>query len=208
MARAILKITLIILIAAFGVAMAVRALPRDDAAMRAFFAPDGDCELPCWFGIRPGETRLEDAVAILKAHPWVGRQMVDADISSPERAGALWWEWNGSQPAYIDGTREGRLAMRGNVVQYIVLPTTIPMGDVQAVFGVPLRGMVSRAQEYPGFVYHYAVYGGVQARTAVACPVWVADVWDAPAQINLTPQVNAAAFGAYDLIDWLREPPC
>lgn len=207
MLRLLAPLALVLAALLSGALVTARALAHDDADLRAFLS-DGGCALPCWYGIRPGETRMEDAIAILRAHPWVARQMVDADISSPNREGALWWRWNGSQPAYIDGARDGRLAMRGNIVQYIVLPTTIPMGDIHVLFGRPERGMMARSGEYPGMVYLYAVFGGVQARNAAACPVWVADIWRAPVQLNLTPITDAAAFRTYDLPRWLRHPPC
>lgn len=208
MARALLKLALLLALVLFGVTYTVASLPLQNAALKAFLLSDGGCRLPCWAGMTPGQTRLEDAIALLKAHPWVARQQVDADISSPNRAGALWWEWNGRQSGYIDGLRDGRLAMENNVIQYIVLQTTVPMGDVQALLGLPERGMIARAGTYPDHVFVYAVYDGLSVRSRVACPVLASDLWHAPVQLTLAPEHTAAAFTTYDLAAWLQSPPC
>jgi hypothetical protein len=43
----------------------IRAHPYDDIAMRAFLVPSLECPMPCFLGIRPGATTVEEAHSIL-----------------------------------------------------------------------------------------------------------------------------------------------
>jgi hypothetical protein len=203
-----LKLSLIVCVVLTACIGVVYAQPHESSDVRDFFTPSEDCALPCWFSIRPGETDLDDAIVMLGAHPWVGPIMFDADIASSNREGAVLWHWNGAQPAYINPQVDRRLATANNHVQYVFITTTIPMGDVQAYLGAPERGMMVRAGAYQHQVFHYAVYGGISARSRIACPVWVADVWRAQTEFNLSPEVTSAAFLPYNLREWLLAPPC
>lgn len=43
----------------------IRVQPYDDSELRAFLTPPEGCPAPCFMGIRPGVTTMEEAVAIL-----------------------------------------------------------------------------------------------------------------------------------------------
>lgn len=71
MTRLIFKMALMLAVL-FGVAvMLIRAQPHDDRELREFLTPPDGCEAPCFMGIRPGVTTVEEAIAILENHEWV-----------------------------------------------------------------------------------------------------------------------------------------
>jgi hypothetical protein len=49
----------------------IRAQPYDNSDLSAFLTPPEGCPMPCFMGIRPGVTTVEEAIAILEAHEWI-----------------------------------------------------------------------------------------------------------------------------------------
>ena len=62
-------------ISVFGLSLLIVAVRQIGAAqplsLAAWFTnPDGTpCTFPCLFGIRPGITRLDDAITLIRSHP-------------------------------------------------------------------------------------------------------------------------------------------
>ncbi len=108
----------------------------DGQPLRDLLAPPPGCAMPCWEGIQPAVTSLDDALAILAEHPWVEDYYVTP--------GKVSWWWNGQQPPTLADTGRafhGRMeyaAIDGvPVVTSIVLMTTVPLGDVRLTLGEP-----------------------------------------------------------------------
>ncbi len=170
MIRLLLRL-LALLIAAFALAVgAIIAQPRDDAAMRAFFAPPEGCASPCFLGLRPGVTSRDDAVDILSAHPWIS--LIDGGDEG------LAWTWNGQQPAFVDRYRSGFLLAHvdftDGVVSSIHVPTTTRWADFYVLFGKPDRAIAFTVSA-PSV--HYRIYDaayfahGFEVSTSTRCPV-------------------------------------
>lgn len=51
----------------------LRAQPYKAGDLRAFLTPPAGCPAPCFLGVQPGITRLDEAQIILEAHPWIAR---------------------------------------------------------------------------------------------------------------------------------------
>jgi hypothetical protein len=135
--------------------LAIIAQPRDDAAMRAFFAPD-DCPTPCFAGIRPGVTTYGDALAILSAHPWVGQIDRTQD--------GLAWAWNGQQPDFANSFGSnfvlGHIDFAAGIVRTIRVQTTTRWAEFYFLFGSPDRAgyrIVSTVSSY------YRIFDGAYA---------------------------------------------
>ncbi|MDX1990950.1 MAG: hypothetical protein SF029_01085 [bacterium] len=75
-------------------------------AARAFLTEARNCEAPCLMGIRPGMTTMDEALALLEAHEWVG------EIEPPSHDGLVraQWSWSGRQPRVIDSREPGLLS--------------------------------------------------------------------------------------------------
>src|SRR5712692_773168 len=68
--RAVL--VLLLIFASVTLAMRMIGGARAAAFATVFTNPDGSpCQRPCLFGIRPGKTTAEEAVALLKSHPFL-----------------------------------------------------------------------------------------------------------------------------------------
>src|SRR5439155_3180845 len=55
------------------------------------------CQLPCLFGIRPNDTRFNDALALLKAHPFLGIPLTYRETFDQARSRVLGFtaSWTG-----------------------------------------------------------------------------------------------------------------
>ena len=148
--------------------------------------------MPCWNGIQPGVTTLDEAVSVLAANPSVSDYMV-----SP---GKVSWWWNGEQSALLDdsgrafhGRMEYALVNGQERITSVVLDTNVPMGDLRLTLGAPdsLTLHTIRPQEVQraGIVY-LASYDGLYAFTTLDCPMNVDEFWRSPSYI---------AFGAPNL---------
>jgi hypothetical protein len=142
---------------------ATRLQPETAPPLLPLILEDPACSMPCWAGIRPGVTRLPEAVTILDTHPWVGQITIDAALATPSRAGLVMWQWNGQQPAGLDTSRAAWLSSEGNIVRSMTLPTTLPSGTV-------LRYLEHHPQPYTMFS---AIYTAGPARMTSDCRAWI-----------------------------------
>jgi hypothetical protein len=189
----------------------IHALPNDDDAVRAFLAPPDGCAMPCWEGIRPGETTLDAAMTRLRNHPWANRVIV-TQPSSDTTVLFISWSWTGQQPSYIDGTERARMRLYHGVVREIELPTTIPLGRIWLVLGQSDKGIV-----YPSTInpsrddVHQILYDDhtLLVRTVVRRPAALGVFWNTPVEIETANSGSLQFFASYDyhLPCWLACPP-
>lgn len=154
---------------------------RNDAFL-ALITPPARCAMPCWNGIQPGVTTVDEAVALLEGDSAVA----DLRVSS----GQISWWWTGEQVPLLDST--GR-AFHGRMetatvngaerVTSIVLDTTVKMGDVRLTLGEPdsitlYTVQPPAAAQRAGIVY-VAHYDGLTVFTTLMCPMSVDDFWRA-----------------------------
>jgi hypothetical protein len=140
--RPILLLTLLAALPIF----AIRAQPYDDSELRAFLTPPEGCPAPCFMGIRPGVTTIEEAVAILEAHEWVTAidehyvelMRLAAAYEPPSLKTLLSWEWSTSKPAWVDSRRNSSLIIKSRRIEGVMIQTTIPLGDVLVTYGKPV----------------------------------------------------------------------
>jgi len=143
--RCLLRFAFLVALAFAGSLLLVRVWPHGDTPLHALLHPPG-CSAPCWEGIRPGETSLDQAVAILEHHPWIAQIRFHWDYpneSPPTPYGWLTWDWSGQQPDWIDGDYPGLLAARDATAEAVILQTTILLGEVHALLGQPASGNVT-----------------------------------------------------------------
>jgi hypothetical protein len=151
---------------------AIRAIPREDAALYALLAAPDGCAAPCFLGIRPGETTRTQALAILRAHPYVDQVEDDALGVS--------WRWKrppqlGSLPDSSPGAPLfARIDYSGEAVGSIHMETSITWGDFLLLFGSPDQ-VASVNISAPSVRYHMfgAVYReqAFEIQTMTRCPI-------------------------------------
>jgi hypothetical protein len=124
------------LITLFSLMVALpRTRPYDDSALRAFLMLP-NCPLPCFMGIRPGVTTVDEAITILQNHDWVKNVLLEEGSFDPVY---VTWEWSGVQPAFINdqsGT-QGLLGRTGGLVFYFHITTTAAMAEIWWLFQHP-----------------------------------------------------------------------
>jgi hypothetical protein len=173
--RFIFRGSLLLIVALAAAITLVRAQPHERPPdLRAFLSPPDGCTAPCWQGIRPGVTTVNDAYDILEQLEWVESVDLYIDLNS------LVWTWNGTQPDWIDASQRGVVVMDGKHVQYVGFSTNLSFGDVWLALGAPEQNVVRLAGINARVVEHVAFYldGNVRVlRTPMSCHVSVADYW-------------------------------
>jgi hypothetical protein len=149
-----------------GIAL-IRSQPRDDDALRAFLSPPAGCPVPCFIGIRPGETTLEDAVAILSTHDWVD----DVEVKD---GGMVRWHWAETNPGWLDTSADNWIRTDDGRVVYVGVATRVTMGDLWLALDQPLHGVVVGGLEGgEPFAFFLGVYyeRRVMVSAGGACPL-------------------------------------
>jgi hypothetical protein len=174
-----------VFIAGMTVAVAqARSTPSDlTTQLNELLMPPADCSMPCWHGIQPGVTTVDEAAAILRADRAVADVHVNPSMIS-------WWWAEGHSDVYSDGGRafDGRMETAlingAQRVTSIVLATTLEQGQIRLALGEPdevtviaVRGQ--NGSQMPGVV-HQAHYAGLSAFSLLECPLTVEDFWRAP----------------------------
>lgn len=212
--------TLVSMTLAVGMGVINLTPPLSDphaAQVRSFLTPPQDCVMPCWSGIRPGITTEADALASLAGNPLIVPESV---IARPNMRGtAINWDWRPDAPDFVNNPTLRAVPhvwIDDNIVEYILLPTQIPFGDVWEVMGEPQSGMIAvrGLARIAGAAntLHTATYfdGQIVFDGLFACPVIPVLFWGAPMQLTLysertTPVVRRLS---YPLPERLYQPPC
>ena len=191
----------------------IRAQP-EATAVRAFLSPTENCAPPCWQGIQPGITTSSEVVAILEAHPWVGRVY----LGGSQTDARIFWQWNGQEPDFarqlVSSFPDSYIYLYNNVVRYIRLSTRIPYGEVRSLLGAPDSGtfLPTTPNSFNALYFHTAGYfgGSVVFATNVSCPATPAGFWNDPVVItyNDGSYVSLSAMPPYNLIPWVYESDC
>lgn len=141
MSRFYLILTLIPTILFTAVLLAIRAQPYDDHQLRALLLPDG-CAAPCFMGIRPGITTVEQALALLEQND--GVQIIKVDPTevngSATQIQRISWSWNtasSQRSPLIDTRRSGVINVSDGKVYGIDIETSVQLGDYWLVENAP-----------------------------------------------------------------------
>ncbi len=161
------------LITGFTVYMLILHIqPAHTADLRALFMPPDTCFDPCFMGIRPGFTTVDEAITILNAHRWV--KSVSAPPSTSRREeDLLILNWNGAQSPYIDTQSTSALITCGNWICGLSIPTNLELGAFLLEFGQPDSATLRSIPDAPHAIIIYAAnYSDMQftVRTSNHCP--------------------------------------
>ncbi|RMF79982.1 MAG: hypothetical protein D6737_09660 [Chloroflexi bacterium] len=194
-------ITVMILFLTIGL---IRAQPHDDDGLDAFLAPSETCVLPCWQGIRPGETTMREAVAILRNHAWVESVNVDAGALI-YGLGFVTWTWNGQQPDFISDEISS-IAIEESLVSQIIISTNVRFGELWLLQYAPRLGQVNvRATQSEHAVMFMP--GTSRVSSFVTCPLSSRAFWNAPVILRFSEPSNIL-LEPYRLPRWLAHTAC
>lgn len=132
----------------------IHARPYNDTELRDFLTPPEGCTAPCFMGIKPGVTTVDEAIEILQAHEWV------AEVASTafNRLGMqrIEWRWRGDVSPLLEPDdiprSGGRLIANEGVVQYVEFLTRIRTGEAWLMLG--------KAQNYTSLLQTGGPIGG------------------------------------------------
>jgi hypothetical protein len=149
--------------------------PYDDSDLRVFLSPVGDCAVPCFMDITPGQTRLNEALSLLEAHEWVGEV-------ETKNLPFVTWTWSGLQPRGIDQESKGALYASSEtaVVWDIAIRTTFPVASMYLLNGGPTirmpndRRLRTADNLFVGVSYPDLL---ISTFTQLSCPASVQDYW-------------------------------
>src|SRR6185369_14911882 len=79
------------------VLMLIHAQPYDDRELHQILLPE-DCPPPCFMGIRPGVTTVDEVIKVLQNNKWVGQ--IENQTQS-NLVGSITWAWSDQTPSWI-----------------------------------------------------------------------------------------------------------
>jgi len=185
--------------------------PRQQPEWLAFLpSPDEACAMPCWHGIRPGQTRADEAIRLLRAHPLSGR-VVTSYYNRVNGDGVIVWVVDAGNRDDARGPLNARLRARNHRIVNITLSSGLLAGDALLALGQPTGGMTRIVQTLrapPFRVEQSYVYAdaSVQVTSRARCPFIRADLWQARAMVefgepdvtySIEPVVQTAAYAGY-----------
>jgi hypothetical protein len=138
------------------------------------------CWAPCWEGVTPGLTTVEEAVAIWSQNPLLEHvQVVDSDVPPPHSW--IQWDWQPDLPGVAAHPAGGGAAIAqegGSIVKiYPDYPGLLAFRDVQAVYGAPSHVL---AGKWLGSANPYYSLWLVYLPQGLVLPVHAASSGEAP----------------------------
>lgn len=150
-----------ILVVFWSITVFIQSRPYKNHELRDLLV-DRDCAPPCFLGIRPGVTTSQDALNILRTHPWV--RDVQVFSSSDETEANVDWRWTRSAPAVFQLAtfqEGGLMKIEDNLVRYVSLVTLIRLGDIWLTWGKPNEYWWLTSYytpDTPTYVWHSSAY--------------------------------------------------
>jgi hypothetical protein len=148
----------------------IHAQPYDDHGLRQEVSTEV-CSLPCFMGIRPGLTTVDEAYQLLSNNVWVG------DMSKQvlnDLYGTITWSWSVQKPAWIADHSKGQVLIRDRVVSTVVINTRLQLGDTRLLLGLPDTEIVdTKANANREGIYYFAFYPGqgLLIQKWLSCPI-------------------------------------
>jgi hypothetical protein len=161
--RTVVRLSLLLTFAFAVLVGVIRAQPYDNGNLRAFLTTSHDCVIPCFMGIRPGVTTIEEAIAILETHEWAKALDLQGAPTEARPSGTIWWSWSGAQPDYFYAGLSGRVELSDEdgdgtaVVTRLEIPTTIPFAELYVLLGTADASWLVYDSLHPAPNIHTAV---------------------------------------------------
>ena len=121
-----------------AVVLLIHTQPYDDLELRTLLKSSDSCDTPCFMGIRPNVTTVNEAIKILQNHSWV--QKIFIQSTDPLASQRINWHWRDDAPPFVQSARlrsGGTLFIQDGIVQNIDVMTGIPFGSAWLRWGRP-----------------------------------------------------------------------
>ena len=177
MLRFYLRLALLPIILLTAVLLVIRSQPYDDYELRQLLLPT-NCPAPCFMGIQPGVTTIDEAVKILEASGWVKR--IERITNSSGEMDSINWEWNDTASTLLKRNIKNQLrppysaTASPPLVEILDIETNIRAGDIYLSFGESYNtdsGLPGRTTENVAFVLAQYREHNFFISSQVYCPV-------------------------------------
>jgi hypothetical protein len=197
--RLLLRIAAALWLGLAAISGVIRVRPYDDGPTRALLGWPG-CAAPCYWGVQMGESSGADAQALLRGHPWVGRNLLYirplADLST-----SYWvWDWSGQQPNQIDDGKRGQLLLYRSHAASVRVQTRLALGDLWLMLGEARAGIrVPSVSDPGGSLTTVLVYPDSYLILRVTLPrgASLRAYWDAPVEVEFAGPNGVEAYLAF-----------
>ncbi len=139
MFRLLLRVALLLPILTGALIVLMHGQAYDDARIMGFFDRQTCTPMPCWQGIRPGETKINQALAILRRHPWVDKvsEVYPVPYAGNTTTILIYWTWSSAYPfaGSLNYSEQGIIITEKGWVRQIYLTSSIPFGDLWLALG-------------------------------------------------------------------------
>ncbi len=179
--KAVSRLTLpLVALTLLAVALTNRNRPPDPALVE-FLGPP--CDVPCWHGLRVGETTYEEALLLLDSNPFV------SSVSESRGEGIFWRLTESTIRGSTDEFNDGRLHFDDSgYLETINISIDESLGDLLSAMGVP---------ENTGYIYivppenprtvkafRFDFFGQARVDSLNMCPTTVGEFLSGPASIR------------------------
>ena len=161
----------------------VHAQPHNDDTVQGLLISN-DCAVPCFIGIKPGETTAGDAVKLLESHEWVQNieaRYTDFGQSTNTFWGYVYWQWKSSSPLWTHtptfklGLHDAYLRILDGRVNEISFSTSLPLGAAVLSAGADGAYVLDRpdrygSKPYPVIQHFYYPKLGLAFGSSSTCP--------------------------------------
>jgi hypothetical protein len=117
------------------VVILIQAQPYDN--LKAILMPD-DCEMPCFMGLRPGESTIQQVMNTLGSSAWVSEW---SWYENSPGNGSFNWNWSDSAPNVFTRPEYpfGSIKFNNGIVTDIEAKAAVPVGYLRLLMGKPER---------------------------------------------------------------------
>ncbi len=141
-----------------------------------------NCPSPCFMGIRPGWTNMQDAYYLLAAHSWVANSADEFPSLLRESSliGAsiprtiVRWRWSTLHPEWINGAVQGTITLQDRDVLNMAIETQLSLGEIILALGLPdeahFMALGTASDQRFGYTAWYADEG-LLIQTEGVCPI-------------------------------------
>jgi len=141
----------------FGVLLIlIRTQPFDERARYQRFVSEG-CQAACFMGIQPGVTKVDEALKILEASPWISA--VD-NRTINNVSGFISWTWSDQKPNWISGKQAGQIWATQKQIVNVVIYGDLLLGDTRLALGSPDQEVIDRTEDRKGLLSLYTAFYG------------------------------------------------
>jgi hypothetical protein len=159
----------------------ISAQPYEAGHLGLFLVPPEECRVPCFMGVRPRQTNVAQAVAMLRANEAIELVQVENYYAGQ----SIFWRWKEGDAGY---RRYGFRVDQHNLIDRPVLPSDTILGDVLLALGKPSRVTSALTNEYQSraaVVLEYPDYGLYLFIGLYPCKVAQDDFWRLPYETGI-----------------------